>query len=128
MPSASYIAQIIEASAPLTLQESYDNAGFIVGNPSTIISNILVAVDVTEEVIEEAMAIGADMIVTHHPIIFTPLKRLTSATYVERCVELAIKNDIVIYAAHTNLDSMPQGMSWRLGEILGLKDMRVLAP
>ncbi len=127
MPTALYISKIIEEFTPLKLQESYDNSGFVVGDPSTVVTNILVAVDVSEEVIEEAIAIGAEMIITHHPIIFNPIKRLTSSNYVERCVMLAIKNDIVLYAAHTNLDSVQNGMSWRLGEILGLKNMTVLA-
>ncbi len=120
------IANIIEEFAPLALQASYDNAGFVVGQLTREVSGVLLAVDVTEEVIEEAKALGANMIITHHPIIFNPLKRLTSSTYVEKCVEAAIKNDIILYAAHTNLDSAPQGMSWRVGEILGLRNMKVL--
>lgn len=125
--TAQQIADIIEEFAPLTLQASYDNAGFVVGNRNTIVSGVLLAVDVTEQVVEEAIELGVNMIITHHPIIFNPLKRLTSSTYIEKCVEMAIKNDIILYAAHTNLDSTPQGMSWRVGEILGLRNMKVLS-
>ncbi|MDO5487740.1 MAG: Nif3-like dinuclear metal center hexameric protein [Rikenellaceae bacterium] len=120
------IAAAIESFAPLTLQESYDNSGLIVGRMDDEVSKALLAVDVTEEVIEEALAEGCDMIITHHPIIFHALKRFNSASQTERCVEMAIRHGIVLYAAHTNLDSTPQGMSWRVGEMLGLRNMEVL--
>ncbi len=125
---ASDIAKIVEDFAPLTLQESYDNSGFAVGNPEREVVGVLLTVDITESVIYEAIDLGANMIISHHPIIFNPLKRLTSSNYVERCVELAIKNDIILYAAHTNLDSAPMGMSWYLGEMLSLRNKMVLAP
>ncbi|MFI3292290.1 MAG: Nif3-like dinuclear metal center hexameric protein [Rikenellaceae bacterium] len=125
--TAAQIANIIEDFAPLSFQASYDNAGFVVGRKDRNVGGVLLAVDVTEEVIEEAISLGVNMIITHHPIIFNPLKRLTSSTYVERCVEMAIKNDIILYAAHTNLDSAPMGMSWKVGEILGLCNMEVLS-
>ena len=99
----------IEEFAPLGLQESYDNSGLIVGRMDDDVHAALLAVDVTEEVIDEAEREGCDIIITHHPIIFTPLKRLNSATYVERCVERAIRSGIALYAAHTNLDSTPKG-------------------
>ena len=120
------IAAAIESFAPLTLQESYDNSGLVVGRMDDEVNKALLAVDVTEEVIEEALAEGCDMIITHHPIIFHALKRFNSASTTERCVELAIRHGIVLYAAHTNLDSTPQGMSWRVGEMLGLRNMEVL--
>ncbi len=125
---AKDIAKYIEEYAPLNLQESYDNAGFTVGDPEREVRGVLLAVDVTSEVIEEALGLGVDMIITHHPLIFNPIKRLNSSNYVERCVEQAIKNDIILYAAHTNLDSTVGGMSWRLGEILGVENMQVLLP
>ncbi len=124
---AKDIARIIEEFAPLKYQASYDNSGFTVGNPEREVEGVMLAVDVTEEVVAEAIEAGVNMIITHHPIIFTPIKRLMSQSYVERCVEAAIKNDIILYAAHTNLDSTPEGMSWRVGEILGLKNMQVLS-
>ena len=122
------ITSLIEAFAPLSLQESYDNSGLIVGRADDEVHNILLAVDVTEEVIAEAVSEGCDMIITHHPIIFHALKRFNSASQTERCVEEAIRRGIVLYAAHTNLDSTPQGMSWRVGQMLGLEQIEVLQP
>ncbi len=124
----SEVASIIEEFAPLSLQASYDNAGLIVGNASRDVESVLLAVDITPEVMQEAISLGVNMVITHHPLIFSPLKRLTSSNYIERCVETAIRNDIAIYAAHTNLDSAEGGMSWRLGEILGIEieSMKVL--
>ncbi len=120
------IRSYIEEVAPLSLQASYDNSGLIVGYDEDEVGSILLAVDLTEEVVAEALELGAEMIITHHPIIFSPIKRFNSQSYVERCVEKAIKHDIVIYAAHTNLDSAEGGMSWRLGEMIGVENMRVL--
>ena len=125
----SDIIKPIEEFAPLSLQESYDNAGLIVGRlDDELQGGILLAVDVTEDVIEEAIEKGCGLIITQHPIIFHPLKRLNSASVVERCVEKAIRNNIALYACHTNLDSAPNGMSWRVGEMLGLQNMEVLQP
>ena len=121
------IVKPIEEFAPLSLQESYDNAGLIVGRlDDELQGGVLLAVDVTEEVIDEAIEKGCGLIITHHPIIFHPLKRLNSASVVERCVEKAIRNNIALYACHTSLDSAPTGMSWRVGEMLGLQNMEVL--
>lgn len=122
------ITDIIEAFAPLSLQESYDNSGLVVGRPTDEVSKVLLAVDVTDEVMDEAESEGCDMIITHHPIIFHPLKRLNSANVVERCVERAIRKGIALYACHTNLDSAPEGMSWRLAAMLGVGDLEVLQP
>ena len=123
------VAATIEAFAPLALQESYDNAGLVVGRyDDELRGGVLIAVDVTREVLAEAVSLGCGMVVTHHPIIFPPLKRLNSQSEVERCVEFAIKNDIALYACHTNLDSAADGMSWRLGKMLGLQGVQVLEP
>jgi dinuclear metal center YbgI/SA1388 family protein len=122
------VVAAIEEFAPLSLQASYDNSGLIVGRLDEEVHKALLAVDVTEEVMDEAEREGCDIIITHHPIIFSPLKRLNSATYVERCVERAIRRGIALYASHTNLDSAQQGMSWRVGEMIGLEGMRVLEP
>ena len=131
------ITDIIERFAPLEWQESYDNAGLIVGRPDDEVHKALLAVDVTEEVLDEAEAEGCDLVitqegcdlvVTHHPIVFRALKRFNSADPVERCVERAIRSRIALYACHTNLDSAPGGMSWRLAEMLGVGNLRVLQP
>ncbi len=122
------ITAVIESFAPLSLQESYDNSGLIVGRADDEVHKALLAVDVTEEVIAEAVAEGCDMVITHHPIVFHPMKRFNSASQTERCVEEAIRRGIVLYAAHTNLDSAPNGMSWRVAEMLGLMNVEVLQP
>ena len=122
------IAAAIEEFAPLSLQAEYDNSGLVVGRMDDEVHSALLAVDVTEEVIDEAIACGCDIIITHHPIIFSPLKRLNSATYVERCVERAIRHNIALYACHTNLDSVQGGTSWYVGTALGLENMHVLEP
>ena len=122
------ITAVIEAFAPLSLQESYDNSGLIVGRADDEVHKALLAVDVTEEVLAEAVAEGCDMVITHHPIVFHAMKRFNSATQTERCVEEAIRRGIVLYAAHTNLDSTPNGMSWRVAEMLGLQGVEVLQP
>lgn len=124
----SEITSCIERFAPLAWQEHYDNAGLIVGRPDDEVHRALLAVDVTEAVLDEAEQTGCDLVITHHPIIFHPLKRFNSATYVERCVERAIRAGIALYACHTNLDSAPEGMSWRLAEQLGIRRLQLLEP
>ena len=121
------ITDVIERFAPLEWQESYDNAGLIVGRPDDEVHKALLAVDVTEEVLDEAEAEGCDLVITHHPIVFRALKRFNSADPVERCVERAIRSRIALYACHTNLDSAPNGMSWRLASELGIGSLHVLA-
>ena len=122
------ITDAIERFAPLALQEEYDNAGLVVGDPEREVGRALLAVDVTEEVLAEAEQEGCDLVVTHHPIVFHPLKRLNEADYVQRCVARAVRRDIALYACHTNLDSADGGMSFRLGQLLGLQNMRTLKP
>ncbi len=122
------ITDVIERYARLEWQESYDNAGLIVGRPDDEVHKALLAVDVTEAVLAEAEREGCDLVITHHPIVFHPLKRFNSADPVQRCVEQAIRKGIALYACHTNLDSAPGGMSWRLAAILGVGDLRVLQP
>ncbi|MDR3184060.1 MAG: Nif3-like dinuclear metal center hexameric protein [Prevotellaceae bacterium] len=126
--TAAHIAAAIEEEAPLSYQESYDNAGFCVGRPDTGINAVLLCVDVTEAVLEEAVRLGANMIVSHHPVIFHGLKKITGATYVERIVAQAIKHNVVLYAAHTNMDSASRGVSRVMAQQLGLRDITVLSP
>ncbi len=113
----------VEEFAPLGLQEEYDNSGLIVGSPETEIDRALVCVDVTPNVVDEAIELGAGLIISHHPAIFHPLKRLTG----ECVITKAVKNDIALYSAHTNLDRAQGGMSHRLAEVLGINDVKPLA-
>lgn len=122
------ITDVIERFAPLGWQESYDNAGLVVGRAEDEVHKALLAVDVTEAVLDEAEAEGCDLVITHHPIVFHPLKRFNSADPVQRCVERAIRSRIALYACHTNLDSAPDGMSWRLAGLLGIGNLRLLQP
>ena len=105
------ITDVIERFAPLAYQESYDNAGLIVGRPDDEVRQALLAVDVTDEVLDEAEREGCDLVITHHPIVFHPLKRFNSADMVQRCVERAIRCGIAVYDCHTKLESVPEGMS-----------------
>ena len=118
----------LELLAPSSYQESYDNAGLLVGSSNTEINKALICFDVTEEVLEEAKSIGANLIISHHPIIFSGLKKLNGKNYVERIVIAAIKADIALYAMHTNLDNVILGTNRILAEKLGLTNLQVLAP
>lgn len=123
---ASEIARQIEEVCPLHYQESYDNCGFQVGDPNSDVTGILISLDVTEEVIDEAIQKGCNMIISHHPLIFGGLKKITPSNYVSRCVIKAIENHITIYAGHTNVDKYPKGVSYKLAEKLGLTDVDFL--
>lgn len=119
----------LEEIAPASLQESYDNAGLIVGNPQEEISQVLVCLDSTPEVVEEAISKKCNLIIAHHPIVFSGLKKFNAKNYVEKAVMMAIKNDIAIYAIHTNLDNvLMNGVNQKIAEKLGLKNCRILAP
>lgn len=120
----SYLEQI----APPAYQESYDNAQLITGNPQTVVQGILCTLDATEEVVQEAIALGCNMIVAHHPIVFKGLKSFTGRNYVERTIILAIKHDIAIYAIHTNLDHVAHGVNKKICDLLGLEKTKILAP
>ena len=122
------IAAAIESFAPLAWQESYDNSGLIVGRPDDEVHRALLAVDVTEEVLDEAEREGCDMVITHHPIVFHALKRFNSADLTQRCVERAIRSGIALYACHTNLDAAPDGMSVRLAGMLGVVRPEIMQP
>jgi dinuclear metal center YbgI/SA1388 family protein len=125
------ISQIItelEDYAPLSLQETFDNSGLQIGDTSQKTRGILLCLDVTEEVIEEAIELDCNLIISHHPLLFKPLKKLTGKTYIERCVIKACKHDIVIYASHTNMDNAFGGVNYRLAEKIGLQNVRVLSP
>lgn len=118
----------LEALAPPALQEEYDNAGLITGDPSRPCTGVLLALDVTEEVLAEAIDRGCNLIVTHHPIVFSGLKKITGRNLVERCVIRAIRADLALYAIHTNLDNVLEGVNGKLADLLGLGNRRVLQP
>ena len=122
------LTTFLESIAPLGLQESYDNAGLITGDLNSGINSVLITLDVTESVVEEAIQKNAQLIVAHHPIIFSGLKKITGKNYVERTIIKAIKNDIAIYAAHTNLDSVDSGVNHKICEKLGLENCKILQP
>lgn len=122
------ITQFIEELAPLSFQETYDNAGLLVGNSSSEINGVLITLDITEAVIDEAIQKNLNMVIGHHPLIFSGLKKITGKNEIERCVIKAIKNDIAIYAAHTNLDSVHGGVNSKICEKLNLKNCKVLSP
>lgn len=122
------ILQTIEQLAPIPLQESYDNSGVQVGDVNQEAKAALLCIDVTENVIDEAISLGCNLIIAHHPLVFRAIKKITGRTYIERCLIKAIKHDIVIYAAHTNLDNAAGGVNYRLADMLGLQDIRILSP
>jgi len=123
------IVSAFEAVAPLALQESYDNSGLIVGEMGAQVSKALLCLDSTEAVVDEAIAKGCDLIIAHHPIVFGGLKRFTGGDYVQRALIKAIRNNIAIYACHTNLDNVLRGgVNERIAQQLGFEAERVLRP
>jgi len=118
----------LESHAPIATQESYDNSGLLCGNAQQEIEGILISLDCTEAIVDEAIQKKCNLIIAHHPIVFKGLKSLTGKNYVERTVIKAIKNDIAIYAIHTNLDNYRFGVNHKIGQLLGLKNLRILEP
>ncbi|MCX2478513.1 Nif3-like dinuclear metal center hexameric protein [Pedobacter sp. MC2016-15] len=116
----------LEEYAPLSYQEDYDNSGLLTGDVNQEITGALVALDCIEEIVDEAIAKGCNLIITHHPIVFKGLKKLTGRTYVERVVLKAIKNNIALYAIHTNLDSVHNGVNGVICKRLGLQQPKIL--
>ncbi len=122
------IVQLLDELAPPSYQESYDNAGLITGHSSLECTGVICTLDATEEVILEAIEKGCNLIVAHHPIIFGGLKKITGKNYVEKAIITAIKNDIAIYAIHTNLDNLLNGVNGRMADKLNLKNRNILLP
>ncbi|MDN3655061.1 Nif3-like dinuclear metal center hexameric protein [Ferruginibacter paludis] len=122
------ICSFLETIAPASLQESYDNAGLLTGDPNRECTGIITALDATEAVVREAIEKNCNLVVAHHPIIFGGLKKITGKNYVEKTIIAAIKNDIAIYAIHTNLDNILTGVNGRMADLLGLVNRRVLQP
>ena len=120
------ITDVIEQYAPLRLQEEWDNAGIQAGNPDAEATGALLCTDATEAVIAEAIERGFNLVIAHHPLIFRGLKKIMGRTPVERAVATAIKHDITVYSAHTNMDSAWQGVSFRMADKLGMTDVEFL--
>ncbi len=123
-----HIISVIEKFAPPSYQESYDNAGLITGNAEMTITGALICLDSTESVLDEAIRKNCNLVIAHHPIVFNGIKKLNGKNYVERVIIKAIKNDIAIYAAHTNLDNVYNGVNNKIAEKLGLTNLKVLIP
>ena len=122
------VVDALEQYAPLPLQEGYDNAGLQVGLTETVeVSGALLCLDVTEQVVEEAIEKGCNLIVSHHPLIFRKLARISDENYVQRTVRKAIKNDIAIVSMHTNMDAATGGVNFKIAEKLGLKNLSFFA-
>jgi dinuclear metal center YbgI/SA1388 family protein len=117
----------LEQFAPLPLQESWDNAGLQVGLTEAEVSGALLCLDVNEQIVDEAIEKGCNLIVSHHPLLFRGLKQVSGTNYVQRCVMKAIKNDIVIVSMHTNMDNAKYGVNWKIAEKMGLTEVDFFA-
>ncbi|WP_108822821.1 Nif3-like dinuclear metal center hexameric protein [Dysgonomonas sp. Marseille-P4361] len=122
------ILHTIEQIAPISLQESFDNSGVQIGDVYQEAKGAIVCIDVTEAVVDEAISLGCNLIISHHPLAFRSFKSLTGKNYVERCMIKACKHDIVVYAAHTNLDNASEGINQYLAKKLNLQHVRILDP
>lgn len=122
------VLSALERFAPLPLQDSFDNAGLQIGLTEAEVSGALLCLDVTEAVVDEAIELGYNLIISHHPLLFRGLKCISGADYIQRCVMKAIRHDVVIYSAHTNLDNAPEGVNWWICQKLGVKHPVALAP
>jgi dinuclear metal center YbgI/SA1388 family protein len=120
------VIQAIEEFAPLSIQESWDNSGLCIGSPDSPASSVLLGLDCTPELVDEAIACGADMIVTHHPLIFSGLKKISPEDATGAAVIKAVKAGISVYAAHTNADKVIAGVSGAMAAKLGLADVEIL--
>ena len=122
------ISNYLDTRVPLALQEEYDNCGLLIGNKNTNINSILVSLDCTQEVVDEAINNNHNLIVSHHPLIFSGVKKITESNYVEKTIKKAIKHDIAIYAMHTNLDNIYGGVSFKIADQINLTNNRILKP
>lgn len=122
------IVSALDRFAPLPLQDGFDNAGLQIGLTEAEATGALLCLDVTEAVLDEAIALGCNLVISHHPLIFKGYKSITGKDYVERCILKAIRNDMVLYAAHTNLDNAKGGVNYKIAEKIGLKHLQVLEP
>lgn len=121
------IVSALERFAPLPLQDGFDNAGMQIGLTDAEVTGALLCLDVTESVVDEAITLGCNLIISHHPLIFKGYKSITGRDYVERSILKAIKNDVAIYSAHTNIDNSIGGVNYKIAEKIGLKNIRFLS-
>jgi len=128
MTSIQDIIGAIEAFAPPHFQESYDNSGLLLGDATLQCTGVLLCIDAVESIVDEAIQHNYNLIIAHHPIIFSGLKKINGNNYIERTVIKAIKNNIAIYAAHTNLDNVLQGVNYKIAEKIGLQNTAILQP
>ena len=128
MTTIKDVVSYLETIAPSSLQESYDNAGLIVGDFSQEVKGILVSLDCTEDIIQEAVKNKCNLVISHHPVVFSGLKKLNGKTYVERTVISAIQNGVAVYAIHTNLDNVIDGVNKKICVKLGLVNLKILSP
>jgi dinuclear metal center YbgI/SA1388 family protein len=124
----SDLCSYLDSAVPLSFQEGYDNSGLQVGQPEKEVNSVLLTLDITEKVIDEAIQKGCNIIISHHPLIFSGLKKITGRSPGDRILVKAIKNDIAVYSSHTNLDMMNNGVSRKMAQKLGLQNINVLLP
>ena len=122
------IIEQIEQFAPLSLQEDFDNSGLQVGDTEQVATAALLTLDITEAVVDEAIEKNCNLIISHHPLLFRGLKRVSNSSWIERIVVRAVKNNLVLYAAHTNLDKCLGGVNYEMARLIGLENVRVLMP
>lgn len=122
------VTDFLEEKYPLSLQESYDNCGLTYGHKEQKLSGILFALDVTENTVKEAISKNCNLIISHHPVVFKGLKKINGSTMTERVLELSIKNNIALYAIHTNLDNHKNGVNKRIADKIGLSQLKILSP
>lgn len=118
--------QLFEEFAPLNLQESYDNSGLLIGSHTALVTSVLVTIDITEAVVKEAIDNNCNLIISHHPLIFKGVKRITGENETQRCIIKLIQNNIAVYAAHTNFDNIINGVNSKIADKLGLANRKVL--
>jgi dinuclear metal center YbgI/SA1388 family protein len=128
MSTIKEVITALEQLAPPALQESYDNSGLLIGNAQSKVTGVLLCIDVTEEIIDEAAKRKCNLVISHHPLIFSSFKRLTGKNYVERSIIKAIEKRIAVYAIHTNLDNVLHGVNQKIADRLGLTETKILKP
>lgn len=122
------IISALEEAFPLNRQENFDNSGLQIGDPEVEVSGALLAIDIDEKVLSEAKEKGLNLVITHHPLLFHPAKRITPSSYIERCITYAIRHEIAIYAAHTNADNSLPGLNTMMADIIGMEKCIPLQP